>query len=408
MINSCVMNKQKMNDVDKYLSLKRVVMLSLAITIAYYSLFALSHYFGRPTFASSNEQEEVDMEKDHIVGPNEYVFGAFQKRCPGLFQADRFQEGYKFVKPRFALVLLFNVPFTFLMIFAVFLYSRKIMSKTYRLHRDELVTNIIGSLLIAGVLSSICTLVQLYIWPYGPGPQRSLIGYISRGMLGDFTLVAIAFIFSYLQRSLYQEKIIAVENETLRAENLASRYETLKTQMDPHFLFNSLNTLKSLIDLDTDKADDFVQQLSGVLRYTLKNEEVVTLADELECVRSYCKMMKMRYGDNLLFDHLIDHDKYDHYYVLPLSIQGLIENAIKHNVISSRQPLTIHILTDDDNHLVISNKIQKKMGKEEGTGIGLANLAERYRIKWNENVEIFDDGTIFRVTLPLKENEKAL
>jgi LytS/YehU family sensor histidine kinase len=175
--------------------------------------------------------------------------------------------------------------------------------------------------------------------------------------------------------------------------------------MNPRFLFNSLNTLKLLIDVDVDKAGDFVHQLSTVLRYTLKNEEVVTLADELEFARSYCRMMKMRYGDNLLFEHHIDHDKYDNYYVLPLSIQGLIENAIKHNVISSRQPLTVHIMTDDDNHLIISNKIQLKIGKEEGTGIGLANLVERYRIKWNENVEIFDDGKIFSVTLPLKQND---
>ena len=393
------------NDVDYYLSLKRIVMLSLAITIAYYSLFALSHYFGRPSFASSDNLEEVAPEKEHIVGPNEYAFGEIQKKWPGLFSADRFQAGYKFVKPRFALVLLFNVPFTFLMIFSVFLFNRKIMSKNYQRHSDELVTNIIGSLLIAGLLSSICTLIQLYIWPYGPGPHRSLIGYISRGMLGDFSLVAIAFVFSYLQRSLYQEKRIAVENETLRAENLSSRYETLKTQMDPHFLFNSLNTLKSLIDVDVDKAEGFVHQLSTVLRYTMQNKEVVTLASELDCVRPYCQMMKMRYGDNLIFDHNIDHEKYDNYHVLPLSIQGLVENAIKHNVISSKQPLTVHVKTDDDNHLIISNEIHTKIGKEEGTGIGLANLAERYRIKWNENVEIFDDGKIFSVTLPLKQNE---
>jgi sensor histidine kinase YesM len=114
--------------------------------------------------------------------------------------------------------------------------------------------------------------------------------------------------------------------------------------------------------------------------------------------------MKMRYGDNLKFEHSIDHDRYDHYYVLPLSIQGLIENAIKHNVISSKQPLTVKIFADNDNHLIISNEIRQKIGKEEGTGIGLANLAERYRLKWNEKVEIFDDGKNFSVTLPLKEN----
>ena len=403
------MNQRRLNnDVDKYLSLKRIVMLSLAITVFYYSLYALSHFFGRPSFAGSNNQEEVVLEKDHTVGQNEYAFGEIQKKWPALFSGDRFQPGYKFVRPRFSTILLFNVPFTFLMIFSVFLYNRKIMAKSFKWYRDELVTNVIGTLLIAGVLSSLCTLVQLYVWPYGPGPQRSLIGYVSRGMLGDFTVVAIAFVFSYLQRSLYQERRIAVENEKLRAENLTSRYEALKTQMDPHFLFNSLNTLKSLIDVDIEKAEDFVQQLSVVLRYTLKNEEVVTLADELDCVRSYCQMMKMRYGDNLIFDHHIDHEKYDNYYVLPLSIQGLIENAIKHNVISSKQRLTVKIHTYDDNHLIISNEIHQKFGKEEGTGIGLANLAERYRIKWNENVEIFDDGTIFSVTLPLKQNNQAL
>jgi LytS/YehU family sensor histidine kinase len=198
---------------------------------------------------------------------------------------------------------------------------------------------------------------------------------------------------------------VAIENETLRAENIRTRYEALKSQMDPHFLFNSLNTLKSLIDVDIDKADDFVQQLSGVLRYTLKNEEVSTLSEELDCVRSYCKMMKMRYGDNLLFEHHIDHMKYDHSLVLPLSIQGLIENAIKHNVISSKQPLVIRIITDENDHLIVSNKIQMKIGKEEGTGMGLSNLMERYRIKWNEKVEIFNDGTFFTVTLPLKQNE---
>ena len=398
------MKNMNLNEVDNYLSLKRIILMTLAITIGYYSLFALSHYFGRPSFADSNGQEELESDKEQEVGSNENVFGSFQTQFPALFQADRFQPGHKFDKPRFSHILLFNVPFTFLMILSVFLYNRKVMGRHYAQRRKELMINIVGTLLISGFLSSLCTIIQLYIWPYGPVP-RSLIGYISRGMLGDFTLVSIAFVFSYLQRSLYQQGRIAVENETLRAENLNSRYETLKAQMDPHFLFNSLNTLKALIDVDVEKAGDFVHQLSTVLRYTLKNEEVVTLSQELECVRSYCQMMKMRYGDNLIFDHHIDHEKYDNYYVLPLSIQGLIENAIKHNVISSKQPLTINIVTDDDNHLVISNKIQPKIGKEDGTGIGLANLSERYRIKWNENVEIFDDGKIFSVTLPLKQIE---
>ena len=393
------MDKQKMNDVDNYLSLKQIVILSLAITITYYALFSLTHYFGRTSFSNS-----TDLELATVV-QEKSVFEEAQKLWPGLFRAERLQPDYKHTTVRFSTEMLFNVPFTFLMIFSVFLYNRKVMGKNFKRRGDELIANVVGTLLIAGVLSTICTLLQLYLWPYRPIPHRSMIGYISRGMLGDFTLIAIAFVFSYLQRSLYQEKQIAVENESLRAENLTSRYEALKTQMDPHFLFNSLNTLKTLIDIDSDKAEDFVHQLSTVLRYTLKNEEVVTLAMELDCVRSYCQMMKIRYGDNLVFDHHVDHEKYDNYHVLPLSIQGLIENAIKHNVISSKQPLTVRILTDDSNHLIVSNEIHPKIGKEEGSGIGLSNLAERYRIKWNENVEIFDDGKIFSVTLPLKQNK---
>ena len=391
------MDKQKMNEVDNYLSLKQIVILSLAITITYYALFSLTHYFGRTSFSNSNDLELATVEQERSV------FEEAQKQWPGLFRAERFQPGYEHKKVRFSTEMFFNVPFTFLMIFSVFLYNRKVMGMTFKRRGDELLVNIIGTLLIAAVLSAICTLLQLYLWPYRPTPHRSMIGYISRGMLGDFSLIAIAFVFSYLQRSLYQEKQIAVENESLRAENLTSRYEALKTQMDPHFLFNSLNTLKTLIDIDSDKAEDFVHQLSTVLRYTLKNEEVVTLAMELDCVRSYCQMMKIRYGDNLVFDHHIDHEKYDNYHVLPLSIQGLIENAIKHNVISSKQPLMVRILTDDSNHLIVSNEIHPKIGKEEGSGIGLSNLSERYRIKWNENVEIFDDGKIFSVTLPLKQ-----
>ena len=157
------MNKHTINTVDNYLSLKRIVMMSLAITIAYYALFALSHYFGRPSFASSSDEEVVEPEKEHVVGQNELAFGEIQKRWPALFQADRFQPGYKFVKPKFSTILLFNIPFTFLMIFSVFLFNRWVMGRTYRRHRDELMLNVIGSLLLACFLSSICTLVCW--WP---------------------------------------------------------------------------------------------------------------------------------------------------------------------------------------------------------------------------------------------------
>ena len=365
----CAMNKNEKNNVNSYLSIKRIVFISLAITVGFYVLFVLKRYFSRPMLP--------------VIPPVEY-------RSP------------------YWVIVSVNIVFSFIMAFLLFLYERVALGYPFKLKRDEVMANIVGSVLIGLVISTLITLLNHVFWapptpPPGFHPGLSF-GHIYRCWLGDMPMIVLPIMISYLLRSMYLENLVAVENETLRAENLNSRYEALKNQMDPHFLFNSLNTLKSLIDVDVDKAGDFVQQLSVVLRSSLQNNEVATLAEELKCARSYCRMMKMRYGDNLVFDHHIDHDKYDNYHVLPLSIQGLIENAIKHNVISSKQPLTVHIYTDDDNHLIISNKIQPKIGKEEGTGIGLANLAERYRIKWNENVEIFDDGTIFRVTLPLKEN----
>ena len=388
------------NDVDKYLSIKVIVILSLTITMAYYFLYTLNHYFGRPSFANKETEQltEKPEGKSNIIRFLDARARAQERReAPPMPPEEDKMDFYQKVA--------LNIPFTFIMVFAVLLYCRVIFARNFKRRSDELAVIVLGTMVITFLLSALFTIIQLIIFPNWPDPNRRVFSYVMRGYLGDCSLMAIALMVAYLVRSQYREKMADVENETLRAENLTSRYETLKTQMDPHFLFNSLNTLKTLIDVDSTKAEDFVHQLSSVLRYTLKNEEVVTLEKELDCVRSYCKMMKIRYGDNLLFDHHINHEKYDNYLVLPLSIQGLIENAIKHNVVSSRQPLTIHIMTDDNNHLIISNEIHPKIGKEEGSGIGLANLAERYRIKWNENVEIFDDGKNFTVTLPLKQNE---
>ena len=360
------MNKNEKNHVNSYLSIKRITIISLAITIGFYVLFILKRYFSRPM---------MPMVEPPVVRPSYWV------------------------------VIGANIVFSFIMTLCLFFYERKVLCYPFKRQRDELVANIVGSLIVGSVISALITLLNHLLWSpswHDHIPSRIFI----RSWMGDLPLIILPVIISYMLRSMHVENMIAVENETLRAESLSSRYEALKNQIDPHFLFNSLNTLQSLIDVDTEKAEEFVQQMSSVLRYTLQSKEVATLVEEINCVRAYCIMMKMRYGDNLLFDHHIDHEKYDHHLVLPLSIQGLMENAIKHNVISSKQPLTIHISTNDNNQLIISNKIQPKINKEEGSGIGLANLAERYRLKWNENVEISDDGKIFSVTLPLKESDK--
>ena len=411
-------NHKEYNEVNNYLSIKRAALLSLAITFAYYLLFMLTHFFGRPAlgeFDRSQEQNRAQTSTEVGVNdatPQDGEWFAVpdepgRRGGPGGPPPDRprgpepqERSPYSWWNRMFVSAL----P-TFVLVFVVMLFNRRIMSIRFKKHSHELVCNIFGTIFVGLVLSALGTLFQKAIVTFVPGPPRPIWHHIGFGWMTDFPLIALAIITSYLLRSLYKEKVAAVENETLRAESMVSRFEALKNQLDPHFLFNSLNTLKSLITIDANKAENYVQQLSTVLRFTLQRQEVVTLAEELKSTADYCRMLKIRYGDNLQFDHHIDHGRYDNYLVLPLAIQGLVENAIKHNVISTKQPLLVHISTDDDGHLIVSNRIQPKVTKEEGGGIGLANLVERYRLRWNEKVEIFNDGKNFSVILPLKEKE---
>ncbi len=386
---------------DNYLSLRRIVMLSLAITLVYYALFGLTFYFSRPMFDNPTGMERWDGHDDEELTQDQDSLQP-QRRLHVPREPFHRHESPEFHERRMLQKVALNIPLTFIMVFVVLLFDRHVMCKNHKRRNGLVVHIVLGTICLGIVLSTLCTVLQWYTVPKWR-PPHSLWICMVKGWLGDLPLYAFAVMSAYLFRTLYYERMKAIENETLRVENISSRYEALKNQIDPHFLFNSLNTLQSLIDVDSEMAQEFVQQMSSVLRYTLQSKEVASLSEEIDCVRAYCIMMKMRYGDNLRFDHHIDHAKYDNYLVLPLSIQGLMENAIKHNVISSKQPLTIHIATTDDSHLVISNKIQPKINKEEGSGIGLANLSERYRLKWNENVEISNDGLKFSVILPLKE-----
>lgn len=358
------MNKNEKNNVDSFLSIKRIVVISAAITVGFYVLFILKRYF-RPIMP--------------FIEPIEY-------------------------KVPYWIIVSVNVVFSYIMAFLLFLYERKALGYPFKLKRDELIANIVGSVLIGLLISTVITVLNHVFWAPPIKEYGLSFGRICRCWLGDMPMIVFPILISYLLRSMHLEQQAAVENEALRAENMRSRYETLKNQLDPHFLFNSMNTLQSLITVDSDRAEEYVQQLCTVLRYTLQRKEVVTLAEELVCTADYCRMLKIRYGDNLIFDHHINHERYDDYLVPPLAIQGLVENAIKHNVISTKQPLTVHISTDDDEHLAVSNKIQPKVMEEESSGIGLANLCERYRLQWDKKVEIFDDGNNFIVTLPLVKN----
>jgi sensor histidine kinase YesM len=203
-------------------------------------------------------------------------------------------------------------------------------------------------------------------------------------------------------RLIFQKQTITLENETLRREALQSQFESLKNQLSPHFLFNSLTALKTLIKEAPETAQNYVNSLSRALRYTLKSNEkqLVTLKEEMEFMESYLFLIRMRYGDNLTVYTSINENLLLHN-LPPLTIQTLVENAIKHNEISKRNTLRINILTTENESLIIVNDIHEKITGEEGTGIGLANLAKQYQLLINKEITIRNENNQFSVEVPL-------
>lgn len=220
--------------------------------------------------------------------------------------------------------------------------------------------------------------------------------------LRDFIMACLTTGSCYIIYLVRRQQQVIIENQQLQAENIRNQYEVLKNQLNPHMLFNSLNTLRSLVREDQERAQEYIQELSRVLRYTLQGNEsqFVSLHEEMEVASAYIFLLKMRFEENLTFDICIDRE-FENYYLPPMSVQVLMENAVKHNEISNRHPLTIRIATHaEDNTLTVSNPLQPKLTASAGTGIGLANLAKRYQLLLKRDIQITED-TDFTVRIPL-------
>ena len=218
--------------------------------------------------------------------------------------------------------------------------------------------------------------------------------------LRDFIITCTVSGSCYISYLIRRQQEVVIENQQLQAENILNQYEALKNQLNPHMLFNSLNTLRSLVREDQDKAQEYIQELSRVLRYTLQGNDSksVCVKDEIEFVSAYIFLLKMRFEDNLSFDICID-NKYANYYLPPMAVQMLIENAVKHNEISDRHPLNIRIYTEGE-ELIVTNPVQPKLTVTTGTGIGLANLAKRYYLLYKREIQISENEQ-FTIRIPL-------
>lgn len=220
--------------------------------------------------------------------------------------------------------------------------------------------------------------------------------------------IVINLIFETLWEVIYmidQYKESLTEKELLELMNTEQEFENLKSQVNPHFLFNCFNTLSGLITEDKQMADKFLNELSKVYRYVLNTNQTdfATLEQETRFINSYMALLKTRYGQGLEVNIRIDEACYN-YSIPTMSLQLLVENAVKHNVVSKKEPLSIEIFTTGDKHLIIRNNLQLKQRKEISTGIGLKNIKSKYLLLKEPGFEWKVVDGNFVVTLPLLKN----
>lgn len=223
-----------------------------------------------------------------------------------------------------------------------------------------------------------------------------ILTFFSSFLMSTLLIVTYEAISFYIQL----QKAI-VEKTELERQNIESQLEGLRNQVNPHFLFNSLNTLAYLIPEDSDKALRFLQKLSYVYRYVLESREarIIPLSKELDFLDAYIYLLKERFGDNLLVE-IQCAETPQNVAIVPLSLQMLFENAIKHNIISVEKPLTISVFCEND-HLIIRNNLQKKNQVMDSTGVGINNIRNRYAILTDQPVQIIPSQHFFTVALPV-------
>ncbi len=266
------------------------------------------------------------------------------------------------------------------------------VSNTMRVFVDLLLTSVWVS--IFGVAANYALSIVLN----EPWPEDYAILKMSLPVvLWNCMIVLLIEIFFYQQSQMEAEKKLAL----VEKEKIQYQYETLKAQINPHFLFNSLNVLSSLAYSDAEKTNQFAKKLSGVYRYLLltNNRPMVTLKEELAFLERYIFLEKIRFED-ALFIEIGESDLYGPRQIIPVSLQLLVENAIKHNIATLKNPLVIRIDMADDG-IVVSNNLQLRTSVDRG-GVGLGNLQKQYAL-YNKEIAITESSTEFTVRIPFLE-----
>ena len=281
-----------------------------------------------------------------------------------------------------------------LLLYLSFLFIFNIVQRPWSRSKRWLLGTL-GLLAISVLFSFIGYWVQVWLFDSTFSPRQVSASTVSDIVFAIFVLLLTALLFSLSRR-----QALLFETQQLQEQNVRAKYDTLKYQVSPHYLFNSLNTLNGLIGEDDDKARRYVQQLASTYRYIMQSRSFALLREELGFVESYLYLMQVRYGDHLKVQYNIPESRLDDV-VVPISLQLLVENAIKHNVVSAKHPLLITIEVTNHDTIRVSNAVCLKSELQEGEGLGLVNLVERYRCLTERPVTISDADDVFSVEIPL-------
>ena len=205
-------------------------------------------------------------------------------------------------------------------------------------------------------------------------------------------------VFFYI--SQYKNK--QLEAEELKRINTQAQLQSIKNQINPHFLFNNLNVLSSMVMQENPDANRFIEEFSKVYRHVLNSQqhELIPLKEEMEYIKPYLFLLEKRFPDSIFVETDIPKG-FEEYFIVPVSVQMLIENAIKHNIVSRSKPLRINISVQGDSQLLISNNLQLKSAGEPSTQIGLKNIGQRYEIITKRKIEVRKTESAFMVQIPL-------
>ena len=269
--------------------------------------------------------------------------------------------------------------------------------------------------LFRGIVCVVILFVTYFISPVPLMHSAEVIPVYKSREVVEFVVVlkscfvfVVVILYSRISTLLSREQQVLLENEILRNENLTTKYNMLASQVNPHFLFNSLSSLSMLVrEKDEERALKYIDQLAYTFRYLSQNgsnSNFVDLRQEIEFAKAYTYLFKIRYADKISFEFDIE-EKYLGYKLPAISLQPLIGNAVKHNTITSKRPLNVHIHTENG-YLVVSNEKYPMIEPSAGTGIGLSNLNSRYQLLLSREIEIIDNDKVFEVRLPLEEPDK--